>query len=222
MQDIIYRIFKFVKHFFIAISFIPWYKCIVMKLSSIGRVQSGHLNRGIIEPREDGTHFLLQARDVDAHRLTYRTDKLIRFNPIMSRTDSILKAGDMLFMARGSRNFSVLLEAIPDSVLAAACFFIIRVSNDKVLPDYLCWYLNQAPVEHYLIQHSGRGVHMPVVRRSVLENIDVPIPTLEIQKKIMETQILMKEEQALINNLAGKRKELIMATCLQAVRGRKE
>jgi restriction endonuclease S subunit len=193
-----------------------------MKLSSIGRVQSGHLNREIIEPRKDGTHFLLQARDVDAHRLTYRTDKLIRFNPIMSRTDSILKAGDMLFMARGSRNFSVILKAIPDPVLAAACFFIFRVSNERVLPDYLCWYLNQPQVERYLIQHSGRGVHMPVVRRSVLENIDVPIPTLEIQKKIMETQILMKEEQALLNNLAEKRKELIMAACLQAVRGSKE
>jgi hypothetical protein len=138
----------------------------------------------------------------------------------MSRTDSILKAGDMLFMARGSRNFSVLLEAIPDSVLAAACFFIIRVSNEEVLPDYLCWYLNQVPVERYLIQNSGRGVHMPVVRRSVLENIDVPIPALEVQKKIMEMQTLEREEQELLNNLAKKRKELITTTCLRAARER--
>jgi len=193
-----------------------------MKLGNIAKVQSGHLSRGPIEPHEDGTHFLLQARDVDANRLTYRTETLIRFNPAMPRRDWVLKSGDVLFMDRGSRNFSVIIKAIPDPVLAAACFFIVRVSNERVLPDYLCWYLNQPQVERYLIQHSGRGVHMPVVRRSVLENIDVPIPTLEIQKKIMETQILMKEEQALLNNLAEKRKELIMATCLQAVRGRKE
>jgi len=193
-----------------------------MKLGDIAKVQSGHLSRGSIEPHEDGTHFLLQARDVDANLLTYRTETLIRFNPAMPRRDWVLKSGDVLFMARGSRNFSVIIKGIPDPVLAAACFFILRVSNERVLPDYLCWYLNQPQVERYLIQHSGRGVHMPVVRRSVLENIDVPIPTLEIQKKIMETQILMKEEQALLNNLAEKRKELIMATCLQAVRGRKE
>jgi len=123
-------------------------------------------------------------------------------------------------MARGARNFSVILKAIPDPVLAAACFFIIRVVNENVLPDYLCWYLNQPPVEHYLIQNSGRGVHMPVVRRSVLENIDVPIPALEVQKKIMEMQTLEREEQELLNNLAKKRKELITTTCLRAARER--
>ena len=191
-----------------------------MKLTKVAWVQVGHLNRETIQPREDGTHFLLQARDVDASSLTYRIDTLIRFNPVASRADCILKSGDVIFMARGARNFSVILKAIPDPVLAAACFFIIRVVNENVLPDYLCWYLNQPPVEHYLIQNSGRGVHMPVVRRSVLENIDVPIPALEVQKKIMEMQTLEREEQELLNNLAKKRKELITTTCLRAARER--
>lgn len=189
-----------------------------MELKAIAKVQSGHISREKIEPRTDGSYFLLQARDVDSHRLTYRIDTLIRFDPVMSRTDWVLKSGDILFMARGSRNFSVIMKGIPDPVLAAACFFILRVSNERVLPDYLCWYLNQVPVEQYLIQNSGRGVHMPVVRRSVLENIDVPIPTLEVQKKIMEMQTLEREEQELLNNLAKKRKELITTTCLRVAR----
>ncbi len=136
----------------------------------------------------------------------------------MSRKDWILKTGDVLFMARGSRNFSVLLQEIPNPVLAAACFFIIRVSTMDVLPGYLCWYLNQAPVEHYLRRHSGRGVHMPVVRRSVLENSDIPIPTLEIQKRIAELNVLMRDEQDLLKKLAEKRKDLLTAACLKAVR----
>lgn len=189
-----------------------------MRLSKIAKVQSGYISRGRIEPREDGSHFLLQVRDVDAHRLTYRADGLIRFNPVMSRKDWMLKTGDVLFMARGVRNFSVLLQEIPDSVLAAACFFIVRVSSDGVLPGYLCWYLNQAPTQHYLSRHSGRGVHMPVVRRSVLEHIDVPIPTLDIQKRIAELNALMRDEQELLKKLAEKRKDLIMGACLKAVR----
>jgi len=59
---------------------------------------------------------------------------------------------------------------------------------------------------------------MPVVRRSVLENIEVPVPALEIQKKIVEMEKLMREEQGLLNKLVEKRKELIMAVCLQAVK----
>ena len=189
-----------------------------MLLRKLAKIQSGHHSRGKIEPREDGSHFILQARDVDVQRLSYRSESLIRFNPVMSRTDWTLKTGDILFMARGARNFSVLIQQLPNSVLAAAYFFVVRVSNKVILPGYLCWYLNQAPVKKYLSRHSGRGVHMPVVRRSVLENIAVPVPTLEIQKKIMEMEKLMREEQELLKKLAEKRKELVTEACLQATK----
>ena len=189
-----------------------------MRLSKIAKIQSGYISRGKIEPREDGTHFLLQARDVDAERLTYQAGSLVRFSPDLSRKDWVLKTDDVLFMARGTRNYSVLINNIPERALAAACFFIVRVSSDQVLPYYLCWYLNQATVDHYLGRHSGRGVHMPVVRRSVLESIDIPIPPLEVQAKIAELGVLLRKELELIDKLAEKRKKLITAACLQAVR----
>ena len=189
-----------------------------MKLKEIAKIQSGYISRGKIEPREDGTHFLLQARDVDAERFTYKADRLVRFNPDLSRKDWVLKIDDVLFMARGIRNYSVLINDIPKHTLAAACFFIVRVSSDPVLPYYLCWYLNQAPVDHYLGRHSGRGVHMPVVRRSALESIDIPIPPLEVQAKIEKLDVLLQNELELFDKLAKKRKELITAACLQALR----
>ncbi len=189
-----------------------------MKLSKIATIQSGYHSRGQIEPFEDGSHFLFQARDVDGENLTYRTDALIRFNPDLSRTDEALKKNDILFMARGARNYSVLLEEIHDFTLAAACFFIVRVSDAKLLPAYLFWYLNQPPVERYLVRHSGRGVHMPVVRRSVLEKLDIPLPNLEIQKKIVELEALRKQEEELTSRLTEKRKQLMTASCLKLIR----
>ncbi len=189
-----------------------------MRLSKIAKIQSGYISRGKIEPREDGTHFLLQARDIDAERLTYKADNLVRFSPDLSRKDWVLKTDDVLFMARGTRNYSVLINDIPERALSAACFFIVRVSSDQVLPYYLCWYLNQALVDHYLSRHSGRGVHMPVVRRSVLESIEIPIPPLEVQSKITKLDVLLQKELELIDKLAAKRRELITAACMQAVR----
>jgi len=189
-----------------------------MQLKKIAKIQSGYISRGKIKPREDGTHFLLQARDVDSEHLTYKADTLVRFSPDLSRKDWLLKAGDVLFMARGARNYSILIKEIPDRVLAAACFFIVRVLSDQVLPYYLYWYLNQAPVDYCLGRHSGRGVHMPVVRRLVLESIDIPIPPLEAQAKISKLDALLQKELKLIGKLAEKREELITAACLQAVR----
>lgn len=188
-----------------------------MKLKKMAIIQSGYISRFKIEPREDGTHFLLQARDIDAERLTYKADNLVRFSPDLSRKDWILKTDDVLFMARGARNYSILIKEISDRVLAAACFFIVRVSIDLVLPYYLCWYLNQPQVEHYLRRHSGRGVHMPVVRRSVLENINIPIPPIEVQVKITKLDVLLQNEMELLDKLAEKRKKLITAACLHSV-----
>lgn len=188
-----------------------------MKLSKIASIKSGYHSRGKIEPLEDGSHFLLQARDVDGENLTYQIDTLIRFNPDLSRTDATLKNNDILFMAKGARNYSVLLGDIPASTMAAACFFLVRVSDENILPAYLSWYLNQPPVERYMVRHSGRGVHMPVVRRSVLEKLVIPIPNLEIQKKIVELEKVRLEEEDLINRLVKKRKQLITASCLKLV-----
>ena len=191
----------------------------VMKLSKIAMIQSGYHSRGRIEADEDGSHCLLQAKDVNGEKLTCQTDTLIRFNPDLSRTDGTLKKNDVLFMARGTRNYSVLLGEIPGSTLAAACFFIVRVSDEKLLPAYLCWYLNQTPVEHYLIRHSGRGVHMPVVRRSVLEKLNIPLPNLDVQRKIVELEALRKEEENLTKLLDEKRKKLIAEICLKLASG---
>lgn len=190
----------------------------VMQLEKIAKIQSGYISRGKIEPHEDGSHFLIQARDVDADRLAYRTDGIVRFSPGLSRKDWVLKPDDVLFMARGARNYSILIKEIPDRVLAAACFFIVRVSSEEVLPDYLFWYLNQAPVDSYLRRHSGRGVHMPVVRRSVLESINIPIPPIDVQAKFAELDELLRDEMELLYKLAEKRKKLITAACFNAVR----
>ena len=190
-----------------------------MKLKSIANIQSGHITRGRIEPKDDGDCHLLQARDVDAESLSYRVDSMARFNPVKSAKDWILKPADLLFMARGSRNFTVLIkDDLLNDVLAAACFFIIRMSSRKILPEYLCWYLNQEPVARYLHQYTGQSVHMPVVKRAVLEGIDVPVPPLETQKMVAELAMLMKKERMLLEQMAQKRTNLITETCFKAIR----
>jgi len=187
-----------------------------MKLKKISKIQSGYISRGKIDPREDGTCLLLQAKDVDADRLSYRTDALVRFLPRLSGKDRFLKPGDILFMARGARNFSVMIHELPDSVLAAACFFVVRTPNSEILPEYLCWYLNQSPIEEYLKRFSGQGVHMPVVRRAVLECIDIPLPPMKVQKQVSAINKLMVKEQDLFKKLAEKRKTLMTEICLRA------
>ena len=188
-----------------------------MKLSKIATINTGFQSRTRVESQKDGSYFLLQARDVDGENLTYQTGSLIRFNPEKHDRAGILQKDDILFMARGARNYSVLIDEIQGFTLAAACFFIVRATSEKLLPAYLCWYLNQPPVEHYLVRHSGRGVHMPVVRKSVLEKLEIPLPTLKIQLKIVALETLRREEAGLVRQLIEKRKQLITTLCMNRI-----
>ena len=189
-----------------------------MKLKKIANIQSGYINREKIEASDKGTCRLMQAKDVDSDQLSYRTDALARFNPRLSGKDWFLEPGDILFMARGARNYSVLVDKIPDRVLAAACFFIVRIPNSEIIPEYLWWYLNQSPVEEYIVRFSGRSVHMPVVRRAVLESVDVPVPPIEVQKQVAVITTLIMKEQVLYKKLAEKRENLMTEICLKSIR----
>lgn len=193
-----------------------------MKLKNLADILSGYISRGKIVPREDGTSLLLQARDVDAYHLSYSTDTLVRFLSTISAKDRYLKSGDILFMARGARNFSVLINKLPNRVLPAACFFVVRISSSEILPEYLWWYLNQLPVKEYLKRFSGRSVHMPVVKRAVLESVEIPFPPMKTQEQVSEMYNLLKKEQDLYKKLAEKRKNLMTEICFKAIRKSKQ
>lgn len=192
-----------------------------MKLKKIADIQSGYISRKRIDPDEAGSHYLLQAKDVDGDCLSYEAANLIRFKPALSAKDWVLTQEDVLFMARGVNTFSVLINSIPENTLAAACFFIVRVTAAKVLSEYICWYLNQSPAQRYFEVQSARSVHMPVVRRAVLEGIDIPILPIETQKKIVGLDQLMRQEQGLLSRLAKQRKALLSAACLRAIHTKK-
>jgi hypothetical protein len=189
-----------------------------MKLKDIGEIHSGYITRGKIEASGEGSHFLIQTRDLDGQRLSYRMDKLLRFNPVLSRTDVWLEEGDLLFLAKGPRNITVQVKEPLGPTLAAASFFIIRPTFAELLPEYICWYLNQRPVAQYLVQHSGRGVHVPVVRRAVLENTEIPAPPVATQIKIIDMNALLSKEMSLLRKLARKHGELITSACLRTIR----
>lgn len=187
-----------------------------MKLLDITEIHTGYLNRSQIEPSEQGSHFLVQARDVNTGILECQAAEFVRFTPKLSNRDTLLQHDDLIFMSRGARNYAALLKNPPEYTLAAASFFVIRIKTDVVNPGYLLWYLNHPRAQHHFTQHGGSGVHMPVVRKAALECLNVPVPPPETQKKIAELFQLKLDEEILTQALLQKRARLLEAACLQA------
>src|SRR5450830_1197160 len=63
-------------------------------------------------------------------------------------------------------------------------FFLIRLANSKLLPEFLAWQINRAPAQRYLASNA-EGSDQLSIRRGVLEGMPVAVPPLEQQHAII-------------------------------------
>jgi len=188
------------------------------RLLEIADIRSGYLTRTGVEPKGAGSHYLLQIRDFNPPRTGVYKDHLVRFTPEVLASVQPIHDGDVIFLAKGANNFAYAVSSLPVPTLAASYFFVLR-PHTQLLPGYLTWFLNQHATRRELSRFASSGVRMPVVRRAVLENMEVPLPALTVQASIVELDKLMMQEQDLMTELARKKRELVSAICMKAARG---
>jgi len=184
-------------------------------LGDVSEIQVGYQSREGIRAHPDGSHFLLQARDFNnLHQVDW--SNLTRFTPASSMTKSEIQPGDVLFLAKGQDNFACPVNRVTNHVLAANSFYILRPDQATILPDYLAWWLNQAPAQEF-IQLNRSGSSLPFLSVSALSRLEVPIPPIEVQRKIGELELLRKKEADLLDLYLTKKSALIKTVCLNAI-----
>ena len=184
-------------------------------LGNISEIQVGYQSREGIRAHLDGSHFLLQARDFDnLHQVDW--SNLTRFTPSGSTTKSEIRQGDVLFLAKGQDNFAYPVASEVNHILAANSFYILRSNQAMILPEYLAWWLNQAPAQEY-IQFNRSGSSLPFLSVSALSRLEIPTTSVEMQRKIGELELLRKKEADLIGLYLSKKSTLIQSVCLNAI-----
>ncbi|MFW5997151.1 MAG: restriction endonuclease subunit S [Verrucomicrobiota bacterium] len=190
-----------------------------MKLNQITHITSGYHSRRRIEHEPKGTHYLLSIGGIDTLTGIVSEDALTVFTPKLSKNDCIVQENDILLMCRGDRRKAVLVQQVPPNVLVTSSFFVIRTKDSaEVCSAYIGWYLNQPFTQHFLNRFTGQGVSMPVVRRNVVENIDIPLPPLDKQEKISQVYKCIIEEQRLLKTIGEKRFQLAEAVCRESIK----
>jgi len=191
------------------------------KIKDIADIQIGYQFRGKVEADPQGTHKVIQIRDFDEQfSLNKENLQTVRLKGDSDRY--LVNKNDVLFLSRGHKNYAIPIIAQLRNTVAASYFFILRIKTSKVLPDYLAWYINQAPAQEYLHNNARRGTHMPLVPLSAFADLTIEIPDIKSQSMIVSLSALMDKEKALLNELQEKRSQLIKAICLKAVKQRRD
>lgn len=191
------------------------------KITEIADIQLGYQFRKKIEPADDGTNWVIQIRDFDENHILMKNE-LSRVKIDGTAEKYLITKDDVLFLSRGQRNWATAIIDDLTSTVAVSHFFVIRTKPHAVLPEYLAWYINQAPAQEYLHNIARRGTHMPLVPLSAFSGLTVALPDIGTQRKIIELSRLMEKEKKLLASLQEKRTQLINAICLKAIKAKRE
>jgi len=127
----------------------------------------------------------------------------------------LLKEGDVLFAAKGTKNFAAVFEDHNEPSVASTSFFVIRLTVKKMLPQYLAWVLNSHTTQA-LLKGQAIGTSIPSISKRVLENLEISLPSIETQEAILQITKLRNKEKSLKKEIETLREKQIQAMLLQA------
>lgn len=178
-----------------------------MKLVDCVSVSSGHPFRGRIDQFPGTGTRVLQMRDVSVEQ-GVNWGNIIETELSGKKTPYWIRKSDVLFVARGVKNYAVLIDREMEQLLCAPHFYILRVKKNTLLPEFLVWQLNEKPLQIYF-NKSAEGSVTKSVRRSILEEASISIPLLEKQKEILALHKIIVREKALHADLISNSDKLM-------------
>lgn len=129
----------------------------------------------------------------------------------------LLKEGDVLFAAKGTKNFAAVFENHNEPSVASTSFFVLRITDNKVLPQYLAWVLNSHATQA-LLKGQAIGTSIPSISKQVLENLEIAVPGLETQHAIIRISKLRTREYALKQKIETLREKQIQQQIINAIK----
>ena len=180
-------------------------------IKDITNIQTGLFAK----PTDKGEVVYLQSKHFDENgKLQGELHPDLLANSISEK--HLLKDGDVLFAAKGTKNFAAIYKNQNPAAVASTSFFVLRPTYEKILPEYLSWFLNH-PETQILIKDKARGTAIPSIRKTVLEDLEISIPSIEKQMTVIRLSALLRIETELRMRILQQRKQLIEQQMIRAI-----
>ena len=173
-------------------------------LGEVAEVQMGYPFRSRLEHEPLGDVAVIQMKDIDDTNLLH-PEQATRVTLPHGKARHLLRTGDLVFRSRGRSNGAAhVVKELGPAVLAAP---MLLVRPRKVLPEYLCWFLN-APSTQAQLAAVAEGTSVRMISAEALKSLPVPVPPLDLQRRIAEISALAQQEHTLLAEIAALRQRL--------------
>lgn len=181
-------------------------------LKDIADIRTGYSFRAKLEPDSEGNILVVQLKEL-SDKNTIDISTAVKINMQDVSDNYLLQKDDLVFRSRGMDSTAAIMDITANNVILSAPFQRIRLRDTlKIIPEYLLWYINSKDAQTYFSANKT-GTSVSMISTAVLADLPVVIPSLEIQKKIIEINILSVKEIELQEKLIRK-KRLLTETVL--------
>src|SRR5215475_648462 len=183
-------------------------------LINVVTIRSGYLFRERIKPDASGKYRVVQVGDVTPDA-GFLESSLLRVSLRDVKRSQILETGDVLFISRGPRKQAIAITWPIENAIATSQFLVLR-PDERVLPEFLAWYINQRPAQRYIDEHST-GTSASLINLEAMRGLPVEVPPVETQARITKIHQLSLREKELMEAIKNKRRALIEMTLLRMI-----
>lgn len=176
-------------------------------ISKVTQLQSGvYLKTADLKTADENQKtFLIGLKDFDEDLSFLGGSVIVDRDEV--REKHIIEKNDVLFSTRLKFN-AFRLPQTEDVYVASNSFIIVKPNLDKVLPNYLVWYLNHPDTQKQLALMAQRSSRMPYISLKKITGLEINLPQLLDQKRIIEMDKLFKIEKSITRQLLAKKEEL--------------
>lgn len=189
-----------------------------MRLADACTIHTGYTARGRLEATTAGGVLAIQLRDISSDGLV-DPERLTRVQLEDLADRYFVRAGDVVFRSRGERNTaSALDERLREPALAVLPLMVLRPNRNVVTPAYLAWAINQPPAQRHF-DIAARGTNIRMIPRSSLDDLELDVPDIETQERIVAVDALAEREQELTQLAGETRRKMISLILVEQASG---
>lgn len=181
-------------------------------LKDIADIRTGYSFRAKLEPDSEGNILVVQLKEL-SDKNTIDVSTAVKINMQDVSENNLLQKGDLVFRSRGMDSTAAIMDIASKNVILSAPFQRIRLRDiSKIIPEYLLWYINSKDTQSYFSANKT-GTSVTMISTAVLADLPIVVPSIGIQKKIVEINTLSEKEIELQEELI-KKKKLLTETIL--------
>ena len=168
------------------------------------------------QPEAGGNVPFLQLRQFnDEGNLIANADDCLKLDE--KSEPHLLRDGDVLFVGKGNRLFAWCYSNNDTPTIASSSFFVLRPNTKKIHPEYLAAILNAPQTKAALLQIGG-GTNIFSIRKSELGAFQIPILSMDKQKRVAALATLRQQEVQLVKELIVQKQTLYTAIISELIK----